>query len=107
MVVGIDVTVRPHDEARAFALDRLQDRGDSAEGLFIRGSWKKRSSSVGFSFPSFFFVTSMMTTLGATISKTFVKALFSWWTTSFPASAAAGGNVGVGPASGWASGGAA
>ena len=49
----------------------------------------------------------MMTTLGATISKTLVKALLSWWTTSLPASAAAGGTVEVGPVSGWARGGAA
>jgi hypothetical protein len=46
----------------------------------------------------------MITTLGAMISKTFVKALLSWWTTSFPASAAAADTVGLGEASGWASG---
>src|SRR5215212_6316168 len=49
----------------------------------------------------------MMTTLGATISNTLVNALLSWWTTSFPASAAAGATVELGPVSGWARGGAA
>src|SRR5450432_400442 len=38
----------------------------------------------------------MMTTLGATISKTLVKALLSWCTTSLPAAAASAGTVGVG-----------
>src|SRR2546421_1173684 len=66
-----------------------------------------RSSSDDMSGPSFFFVTSIMTTVGAMISKTFVNALLSWWTTSLPASAAAAGTVGVGEASGWARGGAA
>ena len=42
----------------------------------------------------------MMTTLGATISKTFAKALFKAWTTSLPCSAASAGTVGVGAASG-------
>src|ERR1043166_4917411 len=41
-----------------------------------------------------------MTTLGATISKTLAKALFSWWTTSLPCSAAAAATVGPGGASG-------
>ena len=38
----------------------------------------------------------MMTTLGATISKTLAKALFNWWTTSFPGAATTAGIVGVG-----------
>src|ERR1700720_2388202 len=42
----------------------------------------------------------MMTTLGATISKTLAKALFNWWTTSLPCSAAADDTVGVGGNSG-------
>src|SRR5690242_11130890 len=41
-----------------------------------------------------------MTTLGATTSKTLAKALFSWWTTSLPCSAAAAGTVGLGGSSG-------
>ena len=44
----------------------------------------------------------MITTLGATISKTLANALFNWWTTSLPTSAAAAGTVGVGAASGCA-----
>src|SRR5205823_5303488 len=40
------------------------------------------------------------TTLGATVSKTFAKALFSAWTTSLPCSAAAAGTVGAGTFSG-------
>src|SRR5437016_8700109 len=44
----------------------------------------------------------MMTTLGATISKTLANALLSWCTTSLPASAAAAGTVGVGTTSGCA-----
>ena len=42
----------------------------------------------------------MMTTLGATISKTLAKALFNWWTTSLPCSAAAAGIVDIGALSG-------
>jgi hypothetical protein len=42
----------------------------------------------------------MITTLGATVSKTLAKALFSAWTTSLPCSAAAAGTVGVGATSG-------
>src|SRR5690348_2126448 len=49
---------------------------------------------------SAFFETSMMTTLGATISKTLAKALLSWCTTSLPCSAAAAGIVGLGTPSG-------
>jgi hypothetical protein len=41
-----------------------------------------------------------MTTLGATTSKTLAKALFSWWTTSLPCSAASAGIVDVGALSG-------
>ena len=52
------------------------------------------------SLPSAFFVTSIMTTLGATVSKTFSNALFNWCTTSFPGAAAAGGMVGVAEAAG-------
>jgi len=54
---------------------------------------------VGLSLTSFFLLISIITTLGAMISKTFVKALFSWWTTSFPASAAAAETVGLGEVS--------
>src|ERR1700741_4353299 len=43
-----------------------------------------------------------MTTLGATVSNTFAKALFNWGTTSLPASATAAGTVDVGTASGCA-----
>src|SRR6266478_8561864 len=42
----------------------------------------------------------MITTLGATVSKTLAKALLSAWTTSLPCSAAAAGTVGVGAISG-------
>jgi hypothetical protein len=42
----------------------------------------------------------MITTLGATVSKTLAKALFSAWTTSLPCSAAAAGTVDVGATSG-------
>src|SRR5688572_23960100 len=83
------------------------ERGPRRGALSSWGPWKKRSSSEELSLASFFFVTSMMTTQGATISKTFVNALLSWWTTSLPASATAGGTVEVGPVSGWARGGAA
>src|SRR5437016_11919007 len=51
---------------------------------------------------SFFFEISIMTTPGATVSKTFAKALFNWCTTSLPASAAAAGTVAVGATSGCA-----
>ncbi|PYJ70472.1 MAG: hypothetical protein DME76_05435 [Verrucomicrobia bacterium] len=51
---------------------------------------------------SFFFEISIMTTPGATVSKTFAKALFNWCTTSLPASAAAAGTVDVGATSGCA-----
>src|SRR5436309_14004480 len=51
---------------------------------------------------SFFFEISIMTTPGATVSKTLAKALFNWCTTSLPASAAAAGTVDVGATSGCA-----
>src|SRR5712691_9529143 len=67
-------------------------------GLFSSGGpWKKKSSSEGPSL-SPFFESSIITTLGATISKTLAKALFSAWTTSLPCSAAAGATVGDGAA---------
>src|SRR5258708_7644938 len=82
------------------------DRRGFRRGLFSSGgAWKNKSSKAEPSLPSFFLEISIMTTLGATISKTLAKALLSWGTTSLPASAAAAGTVGV--ASGWAAGGAA
>src|SRR5437667_12741391 len=44
----------------------------------------------------------MITTLGATVSKTFANALFNSCATSLPASGAAAGTVGVGATSGCA-----
>src|SRR5206468_12650126 len=70
-------------------------------GLFSSGGpWKNRSSSAELSLGSFFLEISMITTLGATVSNTLAKALFNWWTTSLPCSAAAAGIVGVGASSG-------
>src|SRR4029077_866495 len=69
-------------------------------GLFSSGGpWKNKSSNAEVSL-SFFFEISMITTLGATVSNTLAKALFNWWTTSLPCSAAAAGIVGVGASSG-------
>ena len=77
VMVREDEAVRPHDEAGAFALHRRRAARIAARRFWSGRPWKNRSSSVGLSLPSFFFVTSMITTLGATISNTFVNALFS------------------------------
>ena len=107
VIIRIDVAIVPDDESRAFTLDGLRIARISAGRILILGTLEKEVFEGRIFARIIFLVTSMMTTLGATISKTFVKALFSWWTTSLPASAAAGGTVEFGPVSGWASGAAA
>ena len=77
MIVCKNEAVRPNDESRSFALQRENPPRISARTVFVRLILEKQiveRRSVG---AIIFFVTSMMTTLGATISNALAKALLS------------------------------
>ena len=77
VVVGVDIAIRPDDESGAFALHRLRVARHAARIIFILRTLKEEIVERGIVRRRAFFVTSMITTLGATISKTLAKALFS------------------------------
>ena len=77
MKVRKDITVWPNDETGAFTLDRPESVRVTALIVFVRRSleeqiveWRTLAAVV-------FFEISIMTTLGATVSKTFANALFN------------------------------